>query len=208
MGTSALTLAAMPRQRVVVVEASPPSTACDGDEDGRLLRAAVDNRDEVAWQRLVERNFPAVYRQALRACGDPGTAEDVAQEVFLKVVRAAKSFRGDRPFNHWLARITSTTTVDVLRRRRPVASLEEAAAPGVDDPEAAVARADRRRLVREAVLRLPAHLRDVVFLTVFAELSYEDAARALGISVRTALSRALAARARLRRSLAGLEEEA
>jgi RNA polymerase sigma factor (sigma-70 family) len=186
------------------------SRAGRDDAGAELLRHAVDKRDEVAWQCLVETHHPAVLRQAMRACGDAGTAEDIAQEVFIKVFRSARSFRGDRPLAHWIARITSTTAVDALRRRREQhAEIDEArtVAHG-QDPAGEVTRAESRSRVRQAVMRLPGHLRDVVMLVTFAELTYEDAARELGIPLRTAMSRAMAARAQLRRALVGLEDGA
>ncbi|HEV7677066.1 MAG TPA: RNA polymerase sigma factor [Candidatus Dormibacteraeota bacterium] len=186
------------------------SPAGRDDAGAQLLHRAANQRDEGAWRRLVETHHPAVLRQATRACGDPAAAEDIAQEVFLKVFRSARSFRGDRPLAHWIARITSTTAVDALRRRREQpAEIDEsrAVAPG-HDPAGEVTREESRRRVREAVLRLPGHLRDVVMLVTFAELTYEDAARELGIPLRTAMSRAMAARAQLRRVLVGLEDGA
>jgi RNA polymerase sigma-70 factor (ECF subfamily) len=192
--------------------AAAPEHAHAGRDDAgaELLHRAARDRDEVAWRRLVEAHHPTVLRQAMRACGDPGAAEDIAQEVFLKVFRSAGSFRGDRPLAHWIARITSTTAVDALRRRREQpAEIDEAraVAPG-DDPAGEVTREESRRRVREAVMRLPGHLRDVVMLVTFSELTYEDAARELGIPLRTAMSRAMAARAQLRRALVGLEDVA
>jgi RNA polymerase sigma-70 factor (ECF subfamily) len=192
----------------VAVGHRAPAPVDDGGE--LLLRRAIAEHDEVAWQRLVEAHHPAVLRQAMRACGDMAVAEDVAQEVFFKVFRSAHSYRGDRPLGHWIARITSTTAIDVLRRRRqPTVELDEGrSVANGHDPAGEVTRAESRERVRQAVLRLPAHLREVVWLVTFAEMTYEDAARELGIPLRTAMSRAVAARAQLRRALAGLEDGA
>jgi RNA polymerase sigma-70 factor (ECF subfamily) len=196
-------------QSLAVAGAQRDRTGFD-DAGAQLLRHAIEQRDEAAWQRLVEMYHPAVLRQAMRACGDAGVAEDVAQEVFLKVFRAGRSFRGDRPLAHWIARITSTATIDVLRRRReqnPGLDAARTAAAG-HDPAGEVARAESRERVRTAVMALPQHLREVICLVTFAGLTYEQAAHELNIPLRTAMSRAVAARAALRRCLTGLEDGA
>jgi len=210
MTHSAATVHLMSLPQPFAVAAVQRSRAGLDDPGAQLLRRAIDDCDEIAWQRLVEMYHPAVLRQAMRACSDPSMAEDVAQEVFLKVFRSGRSYRGDRPLGHWIARITSTASIDVLRRRReqnPGLDAARAAAAG-DDPAREVTRAESRERVRAAVLGLPAHLRDVVTLVTFAGLTYEEAARELGIPLRTAMSRAVAARAALRRSLTGLEDGA
>lgn len=206
---AATTFAAMAQQPLVAAGDRPLPGPRD-EVNAALLRRAVEESDQGAWRALVETHYPAVLRQAMRACGDASTAEDIAQEVFLKVFRAGRAYRGDRPLAHWIARITTTTTIDVLRRRPlPPAPLDEAGSPAPDgDPADTVARNAHRHRVREAVMHLPGHLRDVIWLTVYANLSYEDAARELGIPLRTAMSRSLAARAQLRRALAGLEDGA
>jgi RNA polymerase sigma-70 factor (ECF subfamily) len=193
----------------LVAGAARPAPEFD-DPGARLLRRAIDESDEIAWQRLVEMYHPAVLRQAMRACSDPAMAEDVAQEVFLKVFRSGNSYRGDRPLGHWIARITSTASIDGLRRRREQNPGLDAArtAAAVDDPAREVTRAESRERVRAAVMGLPPHLRDVIALVTFAGLTYEEAARELGIPLRTAMSRAVAARATLRRCLTGLEDGA
>jgi RNA polymerase sigma-70 factor (ECF subfamily) len=180
------------------------------DDDGvLLLRRAVSSRDEIAWQRLVGMHRPAIVRQAVRACGDGSLAEDIAQDVLLKVFRSAGSFRGDHPLAHWIARITTHATIDAMRRRSRVASVDLEAAgqqAGISDhPEGELARAECRRRVREAVLRLPAREREALWLTTFGELSYQAAAEELRVPLRTVMSRALAARTRLRRVLVDLE---
>jgi len=192
--------------RQLVAAGGPELSPARGDAAGAaLLKRAIDDRDEAAWARLVAEHYPAVLRQAMRACGDRSAAEDIAQETFLKVFRSGRSFRGERPLGNWIARIASTTAIDALRRsHHPTTELDEAHPATGDDPASAVIRGESQRRVREAIRRLPPQLREIVWLTTFAELSYEAAALELGIPLRTAMSRAVAARAHLRRSLVGL----
>jgi RNA polymerase sigma-70 factor (ECF subfamily) len=204
MTALAATLGLMSNQQLVAAGTDLGRAQSDA-VGAALLRRAIEGQDEAAWRVLVAEHYPAVLRQAVRACGSRDTAEDIAQETFLKVFRSGRSFRGDRPLAHWIARITTTTAIDVLRRSKAEpAELHETQAATADDPAGAVIRSENQRRVREAVLRLPAHLREVVWLTTFAELSYEAAAQELGIPMRTVMSRAVAARAQLRRSLTSL----
>lgn len=193
--------------RQLVAAAVEPARG-DGDAAGAaLLHRAIDRRDEAAWNVLVSLHYPAVFRQAMRACGDRSLAEDIAQDTFLKVFRSGRSFRGDRPLAHWIARIATTTAIDALRRNRTVHRELDDSHTAPDDPERTCIDNEQQQRVREAVQGLPAHLREIVMLTTFAELSYEAAAQELGIPLRTAMSRAVAARARLRRLLTRLGDE-
>jgi RNA polymerase sigma-70 factor (ECF subfamily) len=167
---------------------------------------------EEGWRHLVEEQWPRVTSQAYRACGDQSLAEDIAQEVFLKVFRNLSQHRPDVPIGHWIARITSTTTVDALRRRHPEVSLdsEDTIAPpsSTGDPLAAVERDETRRLMRVALLRLPEPLREVLWLTAYAGLTHAEVGAALGIPVRTVVTRVMTARVHLRHALARYQREA
>jgi RNA polymerase sigma-70 factor (ECF subfamily) len=204
MTAFAARLALMTEQPLLAHAVELPCERRD-DAGASLLRRAIDQRDEAAWSILVSQHYPPVLRQAMRACGDHSVAEDIAQEVFLKIFRSGPSFRGDRPLAHWIARITSRTAIDVIRcRPNQTSELRETHAASRDDPANDAVRSDSQRRVREAIQRLPGHLREIVSLTTFAGLSYDDAARELGIPLRTAMSRSMAARAQLRRTLKSL----
>ena len=62
--------------------------------------------------------FAACYNLALRILGEPAAAEDVVQEVFLRMMDTISRFRGDAPFGAWLKRMTANATIDVIRRNR------------------------------------------------------------------------------------------
>ncbi len=94
----------------------------------------------------------ACYTLALRILGEPGAAEDVVQEVFLRVLSMLRGFRGDAPFGAWLKRLTANATIDVIRRNRrhleddAEAILESTASGGVDGEASADAWALLQRL--------------------------------------------------------------
>jgi RNA polymerase sigma-70 factor (ECF subfamily) len=87
-------------------------------DDGELVEAILGGSRE-HFDLLYESYFPRVYRFALKRLGDPGEAEDVAQEVFMTVFRALSSFQGNSTLLVWIFGITRNTVNRRFRRRRP-----------------------------------------------------------------------------------------
>src|SRR5207237_7375880 len=167
-----------------------PSTEGDAEERRLIDRSAAG--DQEAFRQLVLRYHRLVINVAFRALGEVALAEDVAQEVFVKVYKALPAYRHDKPFKHWLHRVAANTVTDSLRRRRPVVSLDGLDQPLVSagsDPQDIAARHDLQRAVRHAIASLPPHYRDTIALQAFGELSYDAIAKALGIPLGTLMSR-------------------
>lgn len=100
----------------------PSSFALDLDPvDLQALR----NGSQAALAAAYDRFGGPVYGLALRILGNPQDAADVVQEVFLKLPRASRRFRGDAPFGLWLRRLAANATVDMLRHRRHLVPIEE-----------------------------------------------------------------------------------
>src|SRR5437763_15342012 len=154
-----------------------PSIEGDAEERRLIDRSAAG--DQEAFRQLVIRYHRLVINVGFRALGEVSLAEDVAQDVFIKVYKALPGYRHDKPFKHWLHRVAANAATDVLRRRRPVVSLDgleqESAAKGLD-PQDIAARHDLRRAVRHAIANLPPHYRDTIALQAFGELSYDETA--------------------------------
>jgi RNA polymerase sigma-70 factor (ECF subfamily) len=170
------------------------------------LVADVRNGSESAFAMLASRYRRMVESIAYSKCLDADMALDVAQEVFAKAWRLVSRIRDDTAFGPWLAALTRTTTIDQLRRRRekPAGSLRDApgaGGTGADSPAEAVLGGERRRLVREAVTRLPPAFREIVTLRYFRDLSYREIAEALGEPVGTVQVRLFRARQRLKEML-------
>jgi len=149
-----------------------------------------------------------VVNIAYRALGDVNLAEDVAQEVFIKVYRHLPAYRHEKPFVHWLHRIAANAVTDAARRSRSVLSLdalEQAPADEQGDPQDTAARRELQRAVRRAIASLPSHYRDTLALQVFHDLSYEEIAAILDIPIGTVMSRLNAAKRLLRDRLQGLQ---
>ena len=182
-------------------------------EERRLIDRSAAG-DQEAFRQLVLRYHRLVMNVAFRALGELSQAEDVAQEVFIKVYKALPGYRHDKPFKHWLHRVAANAVTDTLRRRRSIVSLDgleqEPAATGFD-PQDIAARHDLQRTVRHAIANLPAHYRDTIALQAFGELSYDEIARVLDIPLGTVMSRLNGAKRLLREGLGSLvrsDEEA
>jgi RNA polymerase sigma-70 factor (ECF subfamily) len=179
--------------------------------DDDLLRLMASG-DEAAFTALYQRRHLAVYRFALQMSGSPSLAEEVAQEVFMTLLGDGGAYDGNRgPLAAYL--------YGIARRqvwRRLAQSRSQFPIPGSDDDEARtpdfliaqaeverdLVRDETVRWLRRAILALPAGYREVVVLCDLHELSYADAAKALGCAVGTVRSRLHRARALLSERMA------
>lgn len=187
--------------------ASPAPLQDDPEERQLVSRSAAGDQD--AFRQLVLRHHRRVLNIAHRALGDAGLAEDVAQEVFIKVFRHLPSYRHEKPFVHWLHRVAANTVTDAARRHRDVQSLDSMAQPPAGhggDPQDVAAQHDLQRSVRRAIATLPPHYRDTLALQVYHDLSYEEIARTLDVPIGTVMSRLNGAKRLLRDRLQGLAD--
>ncbi len=174
----------------------------DNHSDATLARMASDG-DADAFEALVRRHYDAVYRLAFRWCGAREDAEDITQEVFVKLARSMKRFAGRSAFRTWLYRIVVNTAKDLHRsnaaRRRNEACLSGEQClenPGPSGEEALWA-----RNVLDAVDGLPDKQRAAVLLVMAEGFSHREAAEALGCSETTVSWRIFMARKKLRAQL-------
>ena len=182
-----------------------PSIEGDAEERRLIDRSAAG--DQEAFRQLVIRHHRLVINVAFRALGELSLAEDVAQEVFLKVYKALPGYRHEKPFKHWLHRVAANAVTDALRRRRPLVSLdgmEQPPASRESDPMDVATRHDLQKSVRQAIASLPSHYRDTIALQAFGELSYEEIAKTLDIPLGTVMSRLSGAKRLLRERLGDL----
>jgi RNA polymerase sigma-70 factor, ECF subfamily len=194
---------------------NPGMNAFDTCSDETLLRLAMAG-DEEAFTRLYRRLRGVVYRFARQLSGESSVAEDVTQDVFLILLRRAELYDPQRgSLSTYLMRITRNEILRRLDRDRAyVALVEEEAAPDKDTDENLIVRSnplgnlmriEEIESVRQAVLALPLHYREVVVLCELEEVSYGEAAALLGCAIGTVRSRLHRARALLKRRLRGYE---
>lgn len=154
------------------------------DED--LLRAFLSSADQDAITELLRRHESRVYGLAFRLLGNRSDALDATQEVFMTVVRKARTFQFRSAFTTWLYRLTINASHDVRRKGKRAPAPTEEVPSEVDDPiEASI----ERMAVNEALRQLPHDQREAVVMRDLQRASYEEIAEATGVPVGTVKSR-------------------
>jgi RNA polymerase sigma-70 factor, ECF subfamily len=166
--------------------------------DGVL--AALQRGNEEAFRQLAEAELDGLYGLAYGILGSRADAEDVCQEVLLKLYQTAPRLSPDTPLRAWLRRVCVNRCLDVRRmlKRRPQAAepLDEATAlPGALGSEEAAAEALFRQAVTAALVHLPRKQRAIFVLRHLQECSVRETAQIMGCAegtVKVQLSRAVA----------------
>lgn len=174
------------------------------DYDSELmLRVRAGESDP--YRELFERNYTRAVNFAYRFLGNRDLAEDVAMDAFARVYESRHRFRGSSKFSTYLYRVLTNLSINASRRRARFSPGDfdslEVAATADDDPAAVAQRSDIARAVRDAVLALPDRQRLAIILTRYQEMSYQDAAEALGVSVGAVESLLHRAKESLRKAL-------
>jgi RNA polymerase sigma factor (sigma-70 family) len=168
--------------------------------------------DEPSFEALYARHARTVLAFLTHMVRDTALAEDLLQTTFLSVVRARGRYQPGTAVRAWILAIAANAGRDALRRRRtrreelslPSGEAPEPPAPETKEPSDPVA----ARAIQDALMRLPAEQREAVVLHKMHELSFDEIASALGITVSAAKVRAHRGYHRLRELLAPLEERA
>lgn len=165
--------------------------------------ARVANGDQVAFEHLVDRHVDRAVRLAQRMLGSKADAEDMVQEVFLKVWRKAEQWRpGRAAFTTWLWRVVVNQCLDF--KRKPVGVPIDSVAEPVDDSpdqEAMIAAAEQESEVAAALKTLPERQQAALALIYGAGASNAEAAESLGISIGAVEQLLVRARRSLRNQL-------
>jgi RNA polymerase sigma factor (sigma-70 family) len=159
------------------------------------LVEVVRRGEREAYRVLVERHKQYVFTLVLRSVDHRETAEDLAQEVFLKLYRSLELFRGDSKFTTWLYRMTVNMVTDYRRTqaRRPVENMldkvKDWAGSRREQPEAQAVLREERRTMQELVQDLPDKYRMVIYLYHFRQLTYQEIAQVLQLPIKTVETR-------------------
>lgn len=167
--------------------------------DDELLRLMIAGNED-AFAALYRKRQGAIYRFALQMSGSPAIAEDVTQEVFLVLIREARAYDSSRgSLSAFLYGIARNYVLRYLKRDRAYVSMAEDADETTEsatgrlvaqqDPLGDLTRNETIETVRQAILALPPHYREVVVLCDLHEASYLEAADILGCAVGTIRSR-------------------
>ena len=185
------------------------ASSADRAPDERALIERARTGDEAAFEQLVAMHADRVYG-ALRRFGlDPGEAEDVAQEAFLRAWRAIGRFQGRAQLSTWLYRIAFNEAQRRLARRGPALEadpggedrLRRVPGPPGEAPEALLVGREFEEMLQRALAELPAEWRMAVVLRDLEGLSTAEAARAAGVRDAAFKSRLHRGRMRLRELL-------
>jgi RNA polymerase sigma factor (sigma-70 family) len=169
--------------------------------DRELWRGAATGEPD-AFGRLYDRHANAIYNYCFRRCADWATAEDLTATVFLEAWRKRRRvvFDRDDAVLPWLYVVAGNVVRNETRRHRRLARFLGALAggqPAGRDPADIVSEEEQMRSILGTVRELPRREQDVLALCVFAGLTYEQAALALGVEIGTVRSRLARARNRL-----------
>jgi RNA polymerase sigma-70 factor, ECF subfamily len=180
------------------------------DFDAQLVERCLLG-DENAWEDLVKTHTRRVYSICYRFTGRDSEAQDLTQDVFLRVFRSVKSFRaGEGSFSVWLTRLTRNILIDHYRRTKKERSTDsiEDQLPILEEKTAVESRTDAVLAGREAsealqaaLAKLSPELRETVILRDVEELEYREISQVLNIPEGTVKSRLNRGRAELARIL-------
>ena len=192
-----------------------PTIACVSDPAGeRTLVVAAKNGDEQAFETLFKRHRQKVLRVVLRYAHVREDAEDIVQRSFQKAFVYLHKFEGKSSFSTWLTRIAINESLMLLRHGRALREVSvddhsegEGNAASLEmpdsspDPEASYLRRERAQILSETLGNLRPGMRKAIELRDLAELSTEETAQRMGVSVAAVKGRLFHARKKLRERL-------
>lgn len=200
----------------IAIPSSPAHVAAQAQRESQ---AKADARQESAWieavkagdtnafQYLVEAHQTRVYNLALRMLGSEAEAQDAAQDAFVQAYTRLASYRSEWRFKTWIMTITSNLCIDRLRRRRiEPTTFADQPDPEADfishepQPDVVAARNEQRDMVHQMLQALSAEDRSMVLMFYWGDMSYEEIAAAMRMTVNAVKSRLFRARRALAQS--------
>ena len=183
------------------------------------LMGRIAEGDEHAFEILVSRHQTSVLNLVYRFVGDRTQAKDLAQEVFLRVWQAAKSYKPEAKFTTWIYRITANLCINELKSSRckkwsqflrsdgdREVQTEEDFPDGSPSPEDLLLAKERSRQISDALQSLPENQRMAIILKRYEDLSYEEIGHVLGFSVPAVESLLVRAKTTLQKKLRNFQK--
>jgi RNA polymerase sigma-70 factor (ECF subfamily) len=193
--------------------ASDPGNLGRSNEDAEDVRlmGLVGRGDTKAFEELVERHQALVAGTVARMLGSNSDVEDIAQQVFIRVWKSARRYKPRAKFTTWLLKITRNLVFNELRRTKRRAQVPLDPGAGADEPalkdesnpapDASLLEAELQQAIEEAIMHLPDTQRMALVLRRYEQLSYEQIAEVLDLSVPAVKSVLFRARTELRSRL-------
>jgi RNA polymerase sigma-70 factor, ECF subfamily len=196
----------------ILFNMSVESAAAQTATSDRLIEQCLEG-DQAAWDTIVRQNWRRVFNVAYKFVGRHDEAEDLAQDIFLKIFKALGTFDRRANFQTWIVSISRNLCIDhyrsVRKERQTIAREVDSTAlqPASTErsPHAAAEHQDLRELLRTALGKLPPPLRAAVVLRDLQELSYQEIADRLRLPEGTVKSRINRGRIELARQLRRME---
>lgn len=198
---------------------TPPREKESSEEEKKAILGAQSG-DMDSFEFLYNKYHRGLYGYLLSMLKSPQGAEDLTQDIFVKLYRQIGSYRFQSPFSHWLFRMARNLAIDQFRRNKvrfaksldeegeDMHPLHERLAGPEATPQAHALKRERAEVVRAAVQELPEAFKIVVIMREWDDLAYEEISVKLGLSVGTVKSRLFRARGMLLKKLKGWDENA
>jgi RNA polymerase sigma-70 factor (ECF subfamily) len=171
--------------------------------DESLLLARIGRGDTTSFAQLVDRYKDLVFTLSLRMLKNREEAEEVSQDVFIKIYKSLITFKGDSKFSTWVYRVTYNCCLDRLKKNRkhlkdvPIDKYNENQIDTIDNALDRLIKKERRKLIRKCVGKLPEDSRAIITLFYFDELSLEEISSITGIESNTVKVKLFRARKKL-----------
>jgi RNA polymerase sigma-70 factor, ECF subfamily len=187
-----------------------PGRSDEDAEDVRLMEL-VSQGDTSAFETLVERHQSLVGGTVAHMLGSNSDVEDIAQQVFIRVWKSARRYVPRAKFTTWLLKITRNLVFNELRRSKRHAHVPLQTDPGAEEfplkdeknpaPDVSLLQTELQRAIEDAITQLPESQRMALILRRYEQLSYEEIAEVLDLSVPAVKSVLFRARTELRARL-------
>ncbi len=185
-----------------------------GELEDQILIGKVLEGDKRAFERLVEKYKKRIYYLAYRMTRDHDSADELAQESFVKAYQAMSSFKPGHSFYTWIYRICVNLSINFIKREKQNVSVDFLRESGIaidrsnelNQLERMIA-SEQAAVVKEALNTLPPDQKAVFILKTYDDMSYEQMADVMDCSMGTVMSRLFRARHKLRKALEMSESE-
>ncbi len=176
--------------------------------DYKLVRRAVDEKDQAAYAELMERYRESIYYMLLKMVNNTDDAEDLTIEAFGKAFNRLKQYQPNYAFSTWMFKIASNNCIDFIRKERKKRTMsidtgmqnEDGEQVTYDiesdvrDPEEELIRNQKMKAMRQVVEKLKPRYRELVILRYFKEYSYDEIAQELDLPLGTVKAQLFRAR--------------
>jgi RNA polymerase sigma factor (sigma-70 family) len=171
--------------------------------DEALMLSVREGRGEMLGV-LFDRYQVPLFNFYSKLTGDRTASEDLVQEVFLRILKYRRTYRPDKPFRTWMYQIARNTRLDHVRKKRPETNWQPELSPTTQDVDRAQ-QSQELALLQRALMQMSEAQREVLVLTRFQELNYDEVGELLGCEAGAVKVRVHRALKELRQIFRGLE---